>query len=69
MGLHEGRRRGGEPGLIGESQIGRVPPGTAAYAVRVLEGCEEFVPQEGITISPERIPLPRVELVDRFVDL
>jgi len=35
----------------------------------VLQGSEELVTQEGIASSPERIPLPRVELVDAVVEL
>jgi hypothetical protein len=34
----------------------------------MLQRREEFVPQKGITISPECIPLPRVKLVDTVME-
>jgi hypothetical protein len=35
----------------------------------MFESGEKFVPQERIAIPPERVPLPRVELVYRAVNL
>jgi hypothetical protein len=67
MGFHKSRRGGGEPACIGEGDIGWLPSRASAYAGRMLERCKEFVAQERITISPESIPLPRVELVDAVV--
>jgi hypothetical protein len=68
VGLDEGRSGSREPGFVVQGDVGRLPPGTSAYAGRMLERCEEFVPQERIAIAPERIPLPRVELVDAVVE-
>jgi hypothetical protein len=64
MRLDEGRRGSRQPGVIGQGYIGRIPARARTYAVRVLEGGEEFMSQERIAVSTECIPLPRVELVD-----
>jgi hypothetical protein len=69
MGFDEGRSRGGKSALVGKRDIGRIPARTRADTVRVLQGGEEFMTQEWIAISPERIPLSRVELVDAVVEL
>ena len=69
MSLDESGRRGGKPLGIREGDIGRIPTRAGADAVRVLQRSEELMPQERIAISPERIPLLWIELVDAVVDL
>jgi hypothetical protein len=34
----------------------------------MLEGGQELVPQERVTVSSQGVPLPRVELVDAVVN-
>ena len=51
-----------QPGLIGEREIAWLPPRARAYAARVLQGGEEFVPQKRVAVTAERIPLQRIEL-------
>jgi hypothetical protein len=62
------RRSGGQARLIGEGDIGRVPTGTGANALGVLESGQELVSQEGVSISSQGIPLPWVELVDAVMN-
>jgi hypothetical protein len=78
MGFDEGRRRGRQSFGIRERDVSRVPASAGADAVRVLERREELVSQERIALvlvlalvipAPERIPLPRVELVDAVMDV
>ena len=69
MSFDESGRGGGESLLIREGDVGRIPTRSGADAVRVLQRGEELVSQEGITISPERIPLPWIDLVDAVMDL
>ena len=69
MGLDEGRRRGGQSVGVRERDVSRVPAGAGTDAVRVLERRKKLVSQERIAISPERVPLPRVELIDAVMDL
>ncbi len=69
MALDESGRGSSEPLRIRKSDIGGIPTRAGADAVRVLQRGEEFMPQKRIAISPERVPLPRVELVDAVVDL
>ena len=57
----------GQLAAAGKGDVGGVPARAGPYAVGVLEGREELMPQERVAISPERIPLPRVELVDAVV--
>jgi hypothetical protein len=64
MRLEEGRRGRRQARVIGQGDVGGIPARARTYAVCVLEGGEEFMPQEGIAISTECIPLPPVELVD-----
>ena len=68
MTLDVGRCGGGQPRLIEDRDVGGVPARTGAYAVRVLESREKLVSQEGVSISSQGIPLPRVELVNAVMD-
>ena len=63
----EGGRGRGQPQLIGQGDVGRIPPRSGADAVGVFESSKEFVSQERVAISSQGIPLPRVELVDAVV--
>ena len=69
MSLDESGRGSGQPLRIAERDIGRIPARAGADAVRVLQCGKELMSQERIAISPERIPLLRIELVDAVVDL
>jgi hypothetical protein len=69
MSLYESGRGRGESVSIRKRDIGRIPARAGADAVRVLQRGEELVPQKRIAIPAERVPLPRIELVDAVVDL
>ena len=74
MGFDERRRRGGQSIRIRERDVRRVPAGAGTNAVGVLERRKELVSQERIALvlvvqAPERVPLPRVELVDAVMDV
>jgi hypothetical protein len=64
MSLDESGRGRGEPLGIRERDVGRIPTRAGADAPRVLQGREELMSQEGIAISPKRVPLLRIDLVD-----
>ena len=68
MTLDVGRCGGGQSRLIEDRDVGGVPARTGAYAVSVLESREKLVSQEGVSISSQGIPLPRVELVNAVMD-
>jgi len=69
MAFDESGSGGGEPLRIRDRDVGGIPTRAGADAVRVLQRREELVSQERIAISPERIPLLWIELVDAVVDL
>jgi hypothetical protein len=69
MSLDESGRGRGEPLGIRERDVGRIPTRAGADAPRVLQGREELMSQEGIAISPKRVPLLRIDLVDAVVDV
>jgi|HubBroStandDraft_5_1064220.scaffolds.fasta_scaffold25372_1 hypothetical protein len=69
VALAEGGRRRRQSQLIGQGDVGRIPPRPGADTVGVLESRQEFVSQERVAISSQGIPLPRVELVDAVMGL
>ena len=69
MSFDESGRSGREPLGVREGDIGRIPTRAGTDAVRVLQRSEELMSQERIAISPERVPLLWIELVDAVVDL
>ena len=68
MRLDEGWGGGCEPGVIGQCDIGRIPAGAGADATGMLEGREELMAQEWIAIRAQRVPLPRVDLIDAVMN-
>src|SRR3569833_1150422 len=69
VSLDESRRGGGEALRIGKGDISRIPTRAGPDAVRVLQRGDELMSQERVAVSPQRIPLHRIELVDAVVDL
>jgi hypothetical protein len=68
MAFDEGRRGRGQPRFVGQSDIGGVPARTGTYALRMLESGQKLMPQEGVPVSTQGIPLPWIELVNAVME-
>ena len=68
MSFEERRRCSCQAGVIAEREIARLPSSTRTYAARVLQGGKELVSQKRVAVTAKGIPLPRVELIDAFMD-
>ena len=68
MAFDEGRCGGGQSRLVGHGEVGRVPARARTYAVGTLEREQELMSQERISISPQGVPLPWVELVNAVMN-
>jgi hypothetical protein len=68
MAFDVGRRRRRQSRLIEDCDVGGVPACAGTYAVSMLQGREKLVSQEGVSISTQGIPLPRVELVNAVMN-
>jgi hypothetical protein len=68
MTFDVGGRRRRQARLIENRDVGGIPARAGTYALSVLQRRQKLVSQEGVSISSQGIPLPRVELVNAVMD-
>ena len=56
------------PCAVLQREVAGIPAGVVPDAVGVLESGEEFVTQKRVAVTAERIPFPRIELIDALMN-